>query len=488
MKLSELVAGIAEVSVDVDIVGLTLDSRQVKPGFAFIALAGAVQHGMEYVDQALTQGAIVVIYDPAGKGRAISDALSEINMLAIPALSQQLGEMAARFYGNPSQLLNVIGVTGTNGKTTCSQFLAQALGSCGVIGTMGWGTWGALQNTLNTTPDALAIQNMLSGFVAQRKKTVVMEVSSHGLQQGRVNGIAFKAALFTNLSRDHLDYHGNMEDYLAAKLKLFAWPSLNFVVLNLDDASVGRLIKQCSHVMKIWGFSSKGIVNAALETVLAKNIKYSLNGIQFDVCWQERTRTVKTSLAGSFNLENVLAVLTVLLAMDMPLDMAVQRVSALKPVAGRMENFGGQDKPAVFVDYAHSPDALGKVLSGLRPDCKNKLRVVFGCGGDRDKGKRGKMGAVAEKWADDVILTDDNPRSEQPEMIVNDILNGCGSDKVRVIHNREQAIQTVINNADKRDCIVVAGKGHESYQEVNGIRRPFSDQLIVRKALMEWTD
>jgi UDP-N-acetylmuramoyl-L-alanyl-D-glutamate--2,6-diaminopimelate ligase len=349
---------------------------------------------------------------------------------------------------------------------------------------MGWGTWGALQDTLNTTPDALAIQNMLSDFVSQRKKTVVMEVSSHGLQQGRVNGIAFKGALFTNLSRDHLDYHGTMEEYLAAKLKLFKWPGLGFVVLNLDDSSADDLLKPIDDAVKVWGFSSKGVTNATLETVSAKNIKHSLDGIQFDVCRQGQCRTVKTSLAGVFNLENVLAVLTVLLAMDMSLDTAVKRIAVLKPVAGRMENFGGDDKPAVFVDYAHSPDALDKVLAGLRPHCHNKLRLVFGCGGDRDKGKRAQMGAVAEKWADEVVLTDDNPRSEQPQAIVNDILSGCVSDKVTVIHNREQAIQTVINNADKRDCIVIAGKGHESYQEVKGIRLPFSDQQVVRETLL----
>ncbi len=486
MKLSELVAGLAEVSADVEITGLALDSRQLSSGFAFIALAGAVQHGMEYVHQVLAKGAVAVIYDPAGKGAVISETLSGVNMLAVPALAQHLGEIAARFYGHPSQSVDVIGVTGTNGKTSCSQFLAQVLDCCGVIGTMGWGAWGELQNTLNTTPDVLTIQNMLNTFVVQQKKTVVMEVSSHGLQQGRVNGICFKGALFTNLSRDHLDYHGNMDDYLAAKLKLFACPSLKFVVLNLDDSSAGKLIKQCRHVLSIWGFSRKGVVNAELETVLAKNIKHSLNGIQFDVCWQNYCRTVKTSLVGSFNLENVLAVLTVLLATGLSLDKAVQRLAVLKAINGRMEHFGGGNKPTVFVDYAHSPDALEKVLLGLRADCHNKLSVIFGCGGNRDKGKRGQMGAVAEKWADEVILTDDNPRNEQPEMIINDILSGCCTDKVRVIHDRERAIKTVIDSADKKDCIVIAGKGHEHYQEVTGVRLPFSDQQVVRKALTGW--
>lgn len=488
MKLAELLAGLAPVAADIEITGIALDSRQVRPGFLFIALAGSIQHGIEHADQALKNGAVAIIYEPVNGGVEGAENLVLDIKLPMPGLGQKLGEIAARFYREPSRGLDVIGVTGTNGKTSCSQFLAQALPDAGVVGTLGWGSWGQLRQTLNTTPDALAIQAMIRALLDDGKRSVAMEVSSHGLAQGRVNEVCFKGALFTNLSRDHLDYHGSMDDYLAAKTRLFNQPGLEFAVINLDDAYAEEVIKQVGAGVKIWGFSLKERAYSSIERVWAEKIEYGVDGIHFDACWRDQKTFVSTNIAGVFNLENLLAVLTVLLAMGESLAEAASRLATLQPVVGRMEHFGGHRQPTVFVDYAHSPDALEKVLVSLRPHGSKKLSVVFGCGGDRDKGKRAQMGGIAEKWADEVIVTDDNPRTEAPAAIVTDILSGCHSDKVVVIHDRKQAIQTAIGQADCGDCIVVAGKGHEHYQEINGERLPFSDQQMVRQALMKWSE
>ncbi len=481
-----MLAGLTKVDAAVEISGLALDSRQVEPGFAFFALSGSTQHGMVHLRQAINNGAAAVIFDPAGGGRDYAEEMKTPVLIELPNLAECLGQIAARFYRDPSQFMAVIGVTGTNGKTTCSQFLAQALPDCGVIGTMGWGSWGELKTTVNTTPDALAIQGMLSELRREQKKHVAMEVSSHGLEQGRVNGVCFKGALFTNLSRDHLDYHGSMANYLAAKKKLFSWPGLEFAAVNLDDLNAEALLDGIPETVKVWGYTQKGCDGSVAERVYAENIEHELNGITFEYRWQNRRYQVRTPIAGVFNMENVLAVLTVMLAMGVSPEEVAKRLKDLKPVTGRMENFGGRNRPTVFVDYAHSPDAVDKVLAGLKPHCRGELKVVFGCGGDRDRGKRAEMGAAAEKWADKVFVTDDNPRSENPEQIVDDILKGCHSGKVTVIHDRRLAIRTAIDNAQRLDCIVIAGKGHERYQEIGGIRTPFSDQQVVREVLAQW--
>lgn len=488
MKLAELLAGLAQVNGELDISGIALDSRSVKPGYAFLAVDGSTRHGMTHVSQALENGAVAVLYDPAGSGRRLAEGVTETLVVEMPALTSKLGMLAARFYHHPSQELDVIGVTGTNGKTSCSQFLAQLLPNCGVIGTMGWGSWGNLRQTVNTTPDALTVQQMLRQLRSERKKTVVMEVSSHGLEQGRVGGVAFNVALFTNLSRDHLDYHGSMEDYLAAKMRLFTWPGLGIAVLNLDDIYTDEIVKRIAKDVRIWGFTAKAVERTGVEIVQAERVVIGLTGIRFEACWQGRRMAINTAIAGGFNVENLLAVLTTLLAMSVPFEQAARSLEQLQPVAGRMEHFGGDDRPTVFVDYAHSPDALNKLLAGLKPHCQGSLRLVFGCGGDRDKGKRAQMGRVAEQWADRVVVTDDNPRTERPEAIVNDILAGCSSAKVVVMHDRKQAIEKVISEAKCSDCIVIAGKGHEQYQDVNGVRLPFSDQQAVKQTLSAWKE
>lgn len=482
MKLSELLTSIAEISVDYQIEGLRLDSREIKSGEVFIALNGAVQHGLNHVRQALANGAVAVIYDPEG----VQDtSLIKDGFIAIPNLSRHLGEIAARFYGHPSRKIEVIGITGTNGKTTCSQLLAQAIKDCGVIGTLGWGRVGQLQTTLNTTPDALDVQYMLRVLAEDGQKTVAMEVSSHGLEQGRVNAVDFKGAVFTNLSRDHLDYHGNMEAYLQAKLGLFKNPALAFAVVNLDDANNRDVLKTLHQRVKRWGFSTLGHQANGVECVTASHIEHSANGISFDAHWSGKTARATTSVVGAFNLQNVLTVLCVLLAMDWPFETAVAQLSQLKAVTGRMESFGGTGKPAVIVDYAHTPDALEKVLIAAKG--KGELWTVFGCGGDRDKGKRPLMGRIAETYADHVFVTDDNPRSEASEMIIQDILTGCLSNKISIINDRNAAITTVIQQANQDDCVVIAGKGHENYQEIKGVKIPFSDQAVVQQALAAWS-
>lgn len=488
MKLVKLLDGLLEDSSALDaaieLKGIALDSRKVKAGFAFVAVAGALEHGLLYAQKAIENGASVVIYEHRGSDAFALDEL-DCYQVAIKELGSKLGDIANRFYQSPSSRLDVIGITGTNGKTSCSQFLAQLTPESGVIGTLGWGEEGDLKQTLNTTPDALAIQEMLAEFVSQKKQAVVMEVSSHGLQQGRINEVNFKGAVFTNLSRDHLDYHGSMEQYLQAKLLLFKQPELQFVVVNTDDASGERFLAVVDKKVKRWAFSATGKQSQSVENVTAVDVDFSLQGIVFIVCWRNEKARVQTRIVGDFNLENILAVITVLLAQGCSLDEAANKVNHLLPVSGRMERFGGCGKPFVFVDYAHTPDALEKVLVGLKKYRQQTLWVVFGCGGNRDKGKRAQMGIIAESQAEQVVVTNDNPRFEDAEQIVNDILSACSGNNIEVIQDREKAIRTVIKKAAKNDCIVIAGKGHEDYQDIKGVKHPFSDQSVVRQALLE---
>ncbi|UOA10036.1 UDP-N-acetylmuramoyl-L-alanyl-D-glutamate--2,6-diaminopimelate ligase [Methylobacter sp. S3L5C] len=497
MKLSDLLEDFVSFpgsSLDlintVPITGLTLDSRKVAKGNVFIALAGASQHGLVHVVQALDKGACTVVFDPAGEGRQLAGQISYVPIIAVDDLSLKLGDMASRYYDQPSKFMAVIGITGTNGKTSCSQFLSQMLNDCGIIGTLGWGEWGKLDKTLNTTPDALETQRILAELKKDNKKIVAMEVSSHGLEQGRVNGVTFKGAVFTNISRDHLDYHGTMEAYLQAKLKLLNKPGLEFAVVNLDDFYSDRIIAAVPESAVVWGTSVQGRMLGSCESVSADAVVHKADGIEFDVRWRQDSQRVKVPLYGDFNIENILTVLAVMLAMGVSMSEAVKKLHFITPVTGRMERFGGDGQPLIFVDYAHTPDALDKVLSSLRKHCEQALWVVFGCGGNRDKGKRPQMGHIAEQWADHVIVTDDNPRFENRLDIVKDILAGCtelidqnSSGKIEVIEHREQAIHSAIARAGEQDCIVIAGKGHESYQDISGVQIAFNDSQVVIDAL-----
>jgi len=475
---------------DSSILGLTLDSRDVLKDYVFIALAGAKQHGLTYADQALAKGACAVVYDPAESDGELAKYKNLAQMIAVDGLAMKLGDLAARFYGNPSELMAVIGITGTNGKTSCSQFLSQMFDECGIIGTLGWGDWNNLHKTINTTPDALETQRILAELLKANKKIVAMEVSSHGLDQGRVNGVTFKGAIYTNISRDHLDYHGTMEAYLQAKLLLLNSTGLSFVVVNLDDLYSGQVIAAVPENIAIWGISVKGKTRSDFTCIVAEKVLNSDDGLEFDLYCQGNKHSIKVPLYGDFNVENVLTVFTTMLAMGVTESEATKRLASIKTINGRMERLGGDDNPLIFIDYAHTPDALDKVLASAKKHCEQALWVVFGCGGDRDKGKRPQMGRIAVRWADHVIITDDNPRFENALDIVNEILIGCkGTNNkvthrnVEVIQDRAQAIQSVLARASVNDCIVIAGKGHETYQEIKGVRMNFSDSQVVNDAL-----
>jgi UDP-N-acetylmuramoyl-L-alanyl-D-glutamate--2,6-diaminopimelate ligase len=475
---------------DSSILGLTLDSRDVRKGYVFIALAGANQHGLTYADQALDKGACAVVYDLAESDGKLAKYKNFAQIIAVDGLAMKLGDLAARYYGNPSELMTVIGITGTNGKTSCSQFLSQMFDDCGIIGTLGWGDWNNLHKTINTTPDALETQRILAELLKANKKIVAMEVSSHGLDQGRVNGVTFKGAVYTNISRDHLDYHGTMDAYLKAKLLLLNSTGLSFVVVNLDDLYSDQIIAAVPENKAIWGISVKGNTRSDCTCIVAENILNSDDGLEFDLYCQGNKRSIKVPLYGDFNVENVLTVFTTMLAMGVNESEATKRLGSLKAINGRMERLGGDGDPLIFIDYAHTPDALDKALVSAKKHCEQALWVVFGCGGDRDKGKRSQMGRIAAQWADHVVITDDNPRFEDALDIVNEILIGCkGTNNkvahrnVEVIQDRAQAIQSVLARASAKDCIVVAGKGHETYQEIKGVRINFSDSQVVNDAL-----
>jgi UDP-N-acetylmuramoyl-L-alanyl-D-glutamate--2,6-diaminopimelate ligase len=384
---------------------------------------------------------------------------------AVVGLKQQAGTLAAEFHGNPSEALWTCGVTGTNGKTSCSQWIATALGRqlpTAVIGTLGFGTPGSLHPLPNTTPDALEVQALLKKFVDEKKQAVAMEVSSHGLEQGRVNGVAFDCALFTNLSHDHLDYHGSMEAYAAAKEKLFDMPGLGAAVLNLDDMVGARLARRLKGRLRVigYGFADRAAVGVD-EYLPAKLLP------------PDHTRQV-----GRFNLANALGVLGCLLAYGLARQEAMALVADLPSVPGRMQRIA--DQPLVIVDYAHTPDALDKVLQALRPVAQQRggrLGVVFGAGGDRDARKRPLMGAVAMRLADRVLVTSDNPRSEDPLKIIEQI--AAGESEV----DRARAIERMIGEAAPRDVVLIAGKGHEDYQEIAGRRLPFSDAAVASAAV-----
>lgn len=485
MNISELIENLANTDSNLIVSGLTLNSNEVCDGNVFIALSGANHHGLTYAQQAVEKGAIAVLFDSSDSEFAEKHLANlDVLKIAVTDLPQHLGLISARFYGEPSQAMNVIGITGTNGKTSCSQFLAQALENCGVIGTLGWGKYGQLKETVNTTPDALAVQKMLASMRDGNCENVAMEVSSHGLAQGRVNAVQFKGAVFTNFSRDHLDYHGTMENYLATKLKLFNAPQLEFAIINLDDEVSKQIIATIPENIAIIGITTTSKQVSRGQTLIAENITLDLSGIQCEVNWENQKQILHVPLIGKFNLENVLCVLGTMLALNIEFEEAVKRLANLKSINGRMERFGGENnQPLVIIDYAHTPDAFEKVLDSLRPHTAGELNVVFGCGGNRDKGKRYQMGRVAEQRADNVILTDDNPRFESSEAIIEDILSGFFNNEAKVIHDRAKAIRRAIEHANSQDCILIAGKGHEDYQEIEGVRFPFNDAQCVREIL-----
>ena len=465
---------------------MTADSRLVKPGSVFVAYKGEAADGRTFISQAIENGAAAVIWEQSDF--AWRDEWQVPNQ-AIVDLKQQVGQMASEFYGQPSQHLWMIGVTGTNGKTTCTHWLAQAFSAlnrkAAVVGTLGNGILSAgLSETKNTTPDSILLQQMLADYLSQKASVVAMEVSSHGLDQGRVNGVSFDIAVFTNLTRDHLDYHGDMQAYAAAKKKLFAWDGLKVAVLNRDDAfgiELAQELKAQGKRVLTYGLAKTVVDDTDISV---SSLELTEQGMRLEVQTPLGDAVISASVVGRFNAYNLLAVLTTLLASDVSLADAVKALSILKPVAGRMQQYGGGALPLVVIDYAHTPDALEQVLKSLRAQTKGQLVCVFGCGGDRDSGKRPLMGKVASELADKVIVTSDNPRSELPAGIIKAVMNGVKQNAIS-IENRSDAIDHAIKNAQAGDVILLAGKGHENYQEIAGVKYPFSDIEKAQQFLQE---
>ena len=481
MLLSQLLPDVV-LNHDPSITGLVLDSRAVRPGNAFVAIAGFGAHGLGFVDQARAAGAAAILFEPPAPAELPAPA----DAIAVPGLRTRMGGMADQFHGHPSRAMTMVGVTGTNGKTSTVQLLAQAwhlLGTAsGSIGTLGVGLYGDVVPTGFTTPLVLQMHEVLAQLRDQGAKAVAMEVSSHALDQGRVDAVHYDVAVFTNLTRDHLDYHGDMAQYGAAKARLFHRAGLKAAVVNLDDSFGSELLRTIDAGIARIGVSSRGAQQATLR---ADSLKLDGRGIAFDLVVDGARHPVQSPLLGRFNVDNLLAVAGVLHALGHAPAAIAALVSQLQPIAGRMNRLGGErGLPTVVVDYAHTPDALEQALQSLQGHLQGRLFCVFGCGGERDAGKRPQMAAIAERLAQQVIVTDDNPRGEDGDAIVADILAGfTAPDAVTVQRNRARAIGLAVKLAGPGDIVLLAGKGHEPYQEVRGVKHDFDDTLVAAAAL-----
>ena len=521
--LSELTAGLASVPPGLMVSDVTLDSRAATPGALFLACRGHKHHGLDFAGPAIALGARAVLYENAGDvaveqiAAKVASKAPNVFFGGVPQLSHHVGTIADRFFGAPSQALDIAGITGTNGKTTCAYLLSQALtytgASTGYIGTIGYGLPSALTSTTHTTSDAVTVHRQLDHLRRLGAECVAMEVSSHALDQGRVNAVRFHTAVFTNLTRDHLDYHGTMEKYGAAKALLFASTGLVARVINIDDEFGAQLAARASGARLVVTTRREPTVLA--QFVRATRVGAASSGLVIGIESSWGVGEVAVSLIGDFNVENVLTVLATLLAWGVPLADAANALSTCRPPSGRLELFGGHGvQPLAVVDYAHTPDALSKALRAARMHCRGRLHVVFGAGGDRDPGKRPLMGSIAAELADSIVVTDDNPRTEDPRRIVADVCSGLRAvtkspnlssindsgvqrmgapaipvvvraTSVRVEHDRRKAILSTLQSATPDDVVVVAGKGHEDYQIYGTEHRPFSDQAVIREYLGE---
>jgi len=493
-RLGELLAGLVAVPGDQDrtVTGLCLDSRRARAGELFLACGGRRAHGLAHLNQALAKGVAAVLWEPVEPFQELppdlAAALGGCPAFAVPELHLHVGVLADRFYGAPSRGLHVVGITGTDGKTSCSQFLAASLdrpgARCGVLGTLGYGLYGELAPASHTTPDAIRVHGLLARMRDQGARWAVMEVSSHALDQARVGGVHFDTAVLTNLGRDHLDYHGDEDAYAAAKRRLFQSTDLRHAVINLDDAFGRSLLPRLSSGVQAIGYTLTA-GPADVPVVRGRGLRLDDAGLSLTIDSPWGSAQVRTALLGRFNASNVLAVTAALVLSGMPFDEACARIAELRTVPGRMERFGGANGwPLVVVDYAHTPQALTHVLQALRAHTRGRLWCVFGCGGDRDRGKRPLMGAIAAREADQVVITDDNPRGEDPDVIVAEILGGIADRSgVEVRRERADAIAYALEQAGDNDLVLVAGKGHEDYQEIAGRRLPFSDREQVQNRL-----
>jgi len=483
MPLSRLLPDVAAVPPSLEITGLVLDSRSIAPGDAFVAIGGFGTHGLHFVDQARAAGAAAILFEPpvpADVPAAPADAI------AVPGLRARMGAMADQFHGRPSRAMAMVGVTGTSGKTSTVQLLAQAwtlLGTpAGTVGTLGAGLYGETVATGFTTPLVLQMHALLAQLRDAGAQAVAMEVSSHALDQGRVDAVHFDVGVFTNLSRDHLDYHGDMETYGAAKARLFSREGLRAAVVNLDDDYGRGLFERLPAGVQAIGTSARG---DAAARVRAGDLALDASGIAFDLHVDGARLPVRSPLLGGFNVANLLAVAGVLWFQGVAPDAIAGVLSRLQPIPGRMNRLGGDGVlPLVVIDYSHKPDPLEQALVSLRGHLRGRLACVFGCGGERDRGKRPQMAAIAEANADIVIVTDDNPRGEDGNAIVADILAGFSDPGAVVVErDRRKAIARAIGEAGPDDIVLVAGKGHETYQEVAGVKHPFDDGQVARGLL-----
>lgn len=483
-SLGTLLQGIVAVPsvFDVTIHGLQTDSREVSAGEAFVALAGAATPAGEHIDSAISAGATAVLLE----SEAALECSEYHGALIVPVVGLRalLGKIAARFYEHPSRRLRLIGVTGTNGKTSVSHYVAQLLGyagtPCGVMGTLGYGMPGALRKASHTTPDVVQINRVLADIHAEGGRATAMEVSSHGLDQGRVDGLTITGAVFTNLTRDHLDYHGSMEAYGAAKARLFEREDVHFSVINFDDPFGRQLYETLEGKCDRIRYSR----HEPQTELWLKEFQPTDDGFAAVVDGEWGAFDLSVPLMGSFNASNVLAAVATVMTLGASIEQVQRGVKQLIPPPGRLERFCGECGVRAVVDYAHTPDALANALAALRPHVTGRLICVFGCGGDRDTGKRPEMAKEAQSSADVIVVTDDNPRTESPEAIVQDILTGFSSpDVASVIHDRAEAIRFAIGTAVSGDLVLIAGKGHESWQEIAGEKLPFSDAEQVRQIL-----
>jgi UDP-N-acetylmuramoyl-L-alanyl-D-glutamate--2,6-diaminopimelate ligase len=473
----------------VPLADITGDSRAVKMGSIFVAYPGTAQDGRAFIADAIARGAAAVIWEHAGFRW---DERWEVPNLGVDNLRGRISAIAGSIYGDPSDALWMAGVTGTNGKTSVAQWIAAALDSLGrrsaVLGTLGNGLVGERAEAKNTTPDPILLQRLLADYRRRGARAVAMEVSSHGLDQGRVAGIRYDTAVFTNLTRDHLDYHGSMEKYAEAKYALFAARGLAHAVINVDDEWGARFATRlAAGALDVITYGTAPGTRARLA---ASRIVLSDEGVRFHVSGEWGEGDVEAGVLGAFNVSNLLAVLGALLAAGIAFDDAIGAVGGLAPVPGRLERIGGRGAPLVVVDYAHTPDALEKALAALRPAVPAGARLicVFGCGGDRDRGKRPLMGGKAAALADHVIVTSDNPRTEDPHAIIADILEGIPGGEAEAIEDRQVAIFSAVSHAHAGDVVLLAGKGHETYQEIAGVRHPFSDRETAEAALARWAE
>jgi len=498
-SLVELLEGWAKVQAihtNTMISGLSLDSRSTKPGDLFFAMRGLQQHGLEYSQYAIANGAAAIAWEPDQSVK--QDRLpSTIPCVPIPVLQQKVGAIAQRFYHHPSADINVIGVTGTDGKTSVSQFVAQAFEqlkiSCGVIGTLGYGVYPDFVAASHTTPDAIRIQRLLHDFFARKVSNAVIEASSHGLKQGRLNSVAISTAVFTNLGRDHMDYHSSLEDYGNSKTILFHMPNLQNAVINIDDEFGCRLANDLDKQVNVIRYScnNQAFDNKTPEFgayIYAQRIRATQDATVIEVNSSWGNATIESKLYGRYNVSNIFAAMGALLASGCSFQDAVKAISSVQTVPGRMERVTEhKNAPTVIVDYAHTPQALKNVLQVVREQCVGKLWCVFGCGGDRDPGKRALMAQAVEQFADYAVVTDDNPRSEDPIGIAEEVISGFSSAaNYSLVHDRQQAIAYAIHGAACEDTVVIAGKGHEAMQIIKDTQVPFDDKKIAAAFLQSY--